>query len=300
MTNVDIALRTSRCCTVNFPQGWAKFVSNAFLTTPDGNSLVHLYLGPFTAKTTLSGGALCLSQTFDPHFDSLLCAGNQVTATVDTAYPFSDSLKTTITAQKAFTYYVRIPSWVVGGSITVGTQAKKNLDAVGALQAVAIPAGTTTFVLDLPAKITTGIPPGHDIVTCTHSTGNSESRPHGSVAVNRGPFTYAFDIPRKQTVLGTNAGNANAVDLQYDATESWQYAIDPTTLQFVNKGVSGALPSPIFDYGLSPLSITVKACLITWPVAGDTYAAAPPENPVCAIPQNQRNITLWPFGVCFY
>ncbi|KAF8075777.1 hypothetical protein FPV67DRAFT_381902 [Lyophyllum atratum] len=246
------------CCTVNFPQGWAKFVSNAFLATPDGRSLVHLYLGPFSVKMTLMGG-------------------NNVAVAVDTAYPFSDTLTTTITADKAFTYYVRIPGWVVGGTIAVGGSAKKNVDAVGALQAVQIPAGKTTFVLELPAKITT------------------ESRPHGSVAVHRGPFTYAFDIARKQTVLSTNSGNANAVDLQYDATESWQYAIDPSTLRFNNKGVSGSLPSPIFDYGLSPLSITAKACLITWPTAGDTFAAAPPENPVCLV-QNQKNITLWPYG----
>ncbi|GLB33181.1 putative beta-L-arabinofuranosidase, GH127 [Lyophyllum shimeji] len=246
------------CCTVNFPQGWAKFVSNAFLATPNGKSLIHLYLGPFSVKTTLAGG-------------------NNVAVTVDTAYPFSDTLTTTVTADKAFTYYVRIPSWVVGGTIAIGGGAAKNVDAVGALQAVQLPAGKTSFVLNLPAKITT------------------ESRPHGAVAVHRGPLNYAFDISRKQTVLSTSPGNSNAVDLQYDATESWQYAIDPSTLQFNNKGVNGALPSPIFDYGLSPLSISAKACLIDWSTAGDTFAAAPPQDPVCQV-QNQRNITLWPFG----
>lgn len=45
-----------RCCTVNYPQGWPKFVSNAFVTTPDSKSLVHVYLGPFSTNTILANG----------------------------------------------------------------------------------------------------------------------------------------------------------------------------------------------------------------------------------------------------
>ncbi|KAJ3006879.1 hypothetical protein NUW54_g3766 [Trametes sanguinea] len=47
------------CCTVNHPQGWPKFISNAFVTTPDQKSLVHVYLGPFNVNLTLAneGGA---------------------------------------------------------------------------------------------------------------------------------------------------------------------------------------------------------------------------------------------------
>ncbi|KNZ81060.1 hypothetical protein J132_03050 [Termitomyces sp. J132] len=246
------------CCTVNHPQGWPKFITNAFLTTPDNLSLVHIYLGPFSTSVTLG-------------------SGNQVTVNVDTLYPFSDTLNTTITATSAFTYYVRIPSWVINGTISINGRAAEALSPSNGLQAVAAAAGTTTFVLNLPAEITT------------------ESRPHGSIAVHRGPLHYAFDIARNQTVLARNAKQPLAVDLEFDATAAWQYAIDPSTLKFSNvPPTSGKLPSPIFDSGMSPLSITVTACPITWEIAGDTFAAAPPTSPACT--GGHTTLTLTPFG----
>ena len=39
---------------MNHPQGWPKFISNAFVTTPDQASLVQVYLGPYTVNTTLA------------------------------------------------------------------------------------------------------------------------------------------------------------------------------------------------------------------------------------------------------
>lgn len=88
----------------------------------------------------------------DPSTD----AENFVTAVVETLYPFSDTLTTTITATKDFTYFVRIPSWVVGGSIIVGEAPPKDLEPKNGLQAIAIKAGTTRFVLNVPAEITIG------------------------------------------------------------------------------------------------------------------------------------------------
>ncbi|KAG6829589.1 hypothetical protein H0H87_010738 [Tephrocybe sp. NHM501043] len=204
-------------------------------------------------------------------------AGNKVTATVSTLYPFSDTLTTTITATSAFTYYVRIPSWVVGGTIAINGGAAKSLSPSNGLQAVSAAAGTTTFALNLPTAITT------------------ESRPHGSIAIQRGPLHYAFDIPRNQTVLARNSQQTLAVDLEFDATAAWQYAIDPATLKFNNvPPSSGKLPSPVFDSGKSPLSITVTACPINWATAGNTFAATPPTSPACT--GSQKTLTLTPFG----
>ncbi|KAH9474823.1 hypothetical protein JR316_0013289 [Psilocybe cubensis] len=245
------------CCTVNHPQGWPKFVSNAFLTTPDQASLVNIYLGPFETSTTLS-------------------SGNRVKAVVDTQYPFSDTLTTTLTASKAFTYYVRIPSWVVGGTISINGGSAQPVSPVNGLQAVSAAAGTTKFVLNLPAPITT------------------ESRPHGSIAVHRGPLHYAFDIARSQKVLAQNSQQPLAVDLEFDATVNWEYAIDPSTLKFNSGITTPALPSPIFDSGKPPLTISATACPIAWAVAGDTFASSPPTNPNCT--GAQTTITLSPYG----
>ncbi|CAK5262542.1 unnamed protein product [Mycena citricolor] len=246
------------CCTVNHPQGWPKFITNAFVTTPDKNSLVHLYLGPFTTSVTLG-------------------TSNTVSVNVATLYPFSDTLTTTINAHAAFTYYVRIPSWVVNGTIAINGGKATPVSPVNGLQAVSAKAGKTTFVLNLPAAITI------------------ESRPHGSVAVHRGPLNYAFDIPRRTTVLATNAQQSMAQDFEFDSTAAWQYAIDPNSLKFASKPPSsGVLPSPVFDSGLTPLSITATACVVSWGVAGATYAASPPTSPTCV--GNKTTITLTPYG----
>lgn len=124
----------------------------------------------------------------------------------------------------------------------------------------------------------------------------AESRPHNSIAVHRGSLHYAYDIARNATVLTRNAQQPLAADLQFDATAPWQYAIDPASLRFHNAPpAGGTLPSPVFDSGLPPLSITATACAIEWAVAGDTFAASPPSNPACTGPAT--NITLRPFGV---
>ncbi|CAK5268463.1 unnamed protein product [Mycena citricolor] len=246
------------CCTVNHPQGWPKFITNSFATTPDMKSLVHTYLGPFSTSITLA-------------------PSNPVTVNVDTMYPFSDTLTTTITAKSPFTYYVRIPSWVVKGTIAVDGGKPAAVSPKQGLHALKVKAGTTKFVLNLPAPITI------------------ESRPHGSVAVHRGPLNYAFDIPRRTTILANNTAQAKAQDFEFDATAAWQYAIDPSSLKFVSKPpASGVLPSPIFDSGLTPLSITATACLVDWAIEGPTFAASPPTNPSCV--GNKTTITLTPYG----
>ena len=82
--------------------------------------------------------------------------GNKVSVSVDTLYPFSDTLTTTIKATRAFTYYVRIPSWVTNGTISVNGGPAKPVSPTNGLHAVSVRAGTTEFTLDLPAEITTG------------------------------------------------------------------------------------------------------------------------------------------------
>jgi DUF1680 family protein len=138
----------------------------------------------------------------------LNATGNAVQVSVDTKYPFSDTLTTTINAQKAFMYHVRIPSWVSGGTMSVngGSSQSVKADSNG-LQSINVPAGKTTVVLNLPAPITTG---EYHIRTCISPppTTSPESRPHGSIAVHRGPLHYAFDIARNSTVLATNAVRA--------------------------------------------------------------------------------------------
>lgn len=107
---------------------------------------------------------------------------------VDTNYPFSDNVKTTIITDKAFTFYIRVPTWInKQASIKVGSAAATAFtpDATTKLQKVSVPAGTTIISLVLSADITV------------------ENRLHGSVAIHRGPFNYALDLPKTSKKIKT-------------------------------------------------------------------------------------------------
>ncbi|CAE6478193.1 unnamed protein product [Rhizoctonia solani] len=261
------------CCTVNHPQGFPKFISHAVLASVDQKSLTQIYFGPLAVKTTLSGIGADVSTT-------LSGIGADVSVNVDTNYPFSDNVKITINTNKAFDYNIRIPTWVnKQASIKVGNAAAKAFtpDSTTKLQKVSVKSGTTVISLVLSADVTI------------------ENRPQGSVAIHRGPFNYALDIPRKSTRLNTlYPVEPRASDYQFDATESWNYAIDPSTLKFNPASSSTSLKKPIFDSGAPPLSISVKGCLVNWEVAGTTFAKPPPQNATCT--GDKVDLKLIPFG----
>lgn len=80
---------------------------------------------------------------------------NSVNVQAETTYPFSDTLVYTVTATKAFTFAIRIPSWSVNGSVT-SVGGSSALAPIDGLHSIAIPSGTTVFQLNLPAEIIVG------------------------------------------------------------------------------------------------------------------------------------------------
>jgi DUF1680 family protein len=115
----------------------------------------------------------------------------------NTPASFGDTLTTTITAAKAFTYLVRIPSWVTKGTISVnGGPAEAVAPGENGLHAVSVGAGTTALVLEFPSEIRIGILLAPAFFLLLSNVEIPESRPHGSIAIHRGPLNYAFDSTR--------------------------------------------------------------------------------------------------------
>lgn len=80
-----------------------------------------------------------------------------MTINVDTHYPFSDNVKITIDADQPFKYRVRVPSWVVKGSIASNSASSTALNPdTNGLHTVSISAGQTVLDLALPAAVTIG------------------------------------------------------------------------------------------------------------------------------------------------
>ncbi|EIW54769.1 uncharacterized protein TRAVEDRAFT_73885 [Trametes versicolor FP-101664 SS1] len=232
-------LNNPTCRAVRYPEGGFDLVYEAFLYTADRKSLVQALLGPLTVNTTLA-------------------EDNEAVITMNSSYPFGwDTLtKAVIVAQKAFVYYVRIPSWSAGATISINGSSFDPCKPVNGLHAIRIEPGTTNVTLDLPLELVADQPrPGH-------------------VTIRRGPVIYAFAAWYPFS--------------EQDAHRGVHYAIDPSTLS------PSITPLSYNNYLWREAghTITVVACPIATSKVDNEIFAPGDGSVTCIGPV--RNLTLVP------
>ncbi|KAJ8078227.1 hypothetical protein PM082_000433 [Marasmius tenuissimus] len=249
------------CCTVNHGQGWPKFISHAYMTSPDGSTIHHVLLSPTTVTTTLSGS-------------------NAVTVSAKTNYPFSSNIEYSTTSDKAFNLGIRVPSWVSSGiSYTMDGGSNENTSPNGSGYVVVnVPLGSHKISLTIPMNIQT------------------EERFNGARAVTRGPLVYSLDVGSSESVI--KSYDLNSKDWQLDPTSAWQVAIDPATLKYNgdanSSNLDGTSSSSAFSQSGAPVSMSVTGCPVSWNVVTNA-ADAPPSSPaVCTGSEN--SVKLIPYG----
>lgn len=89
------------CCAVNFPQGYPKLLSNAWVRTPEHKGLAHAVLIPSEVTVILRA---ILDQDNEVE--------NKVHVQCDTNYPFTQDFSYHIDADHAFNFSFRVPEWV--------------------------------------------------------------------------------------------------------------------------------------------------------------------------------------------
>ena len=232
------------CCTVNHPQGFPKFLSASFVGVGN-NGLGHALLSPAHVSTTLVGG-------------------NKVSVSCLTAYPFGGSLVYTLNAEQAFDFYVRVPEWYepTTSSISLGGQSQSlSPDTLTGMHKVSVAAGQSTLTYTLGANIVI------------------QPRANDTVAIRYGALLYGLEIGEFTTAgppkewgsrVPYPAGYAppQSHDYTIENTTVWSVAIDMSTLrvQHGNSTADTPLPNPIFTLGASPISVSVRACEIAWPL----------------------------------
>ncbi|KAK5788168.1 hypothetical protein VI817_009126 [Penicillium citrinum] len=256
------------CCTVNHPQGYPKFTMYSFLKNGD-TGIVHSLLSPGRIQTEIKGA--------------------KVSVDCMTDYPFENVLSYTIDSDTDFQLYLRAPSWATQAKVKGSPRDDDaSKDPETDLLKVNIPSGTTKFTYHLGMELKT------------------VDRANDTVAVYRGPLLYALHIPYKsiagppkfyntQKEFPAGSYPDEVHDYTLLNTTEWNVAIDPSTLAY-HSGPDGALPSPTFADGKLPMYITVKACLIDWPLFKDAVPGSP-------IPKEKRTClgdtfeaTLRPYG----
>ena len=268
------------CCTVNFPQGYPKFLAASFARVgPMG--LAHTLLAPSQLSTTLPIGV-------------------QVNITCNTSYPFANDLHYDIRSTDGFVFFLRIPQWNPGQQILVqkGGDSKSQhlleIDPHTRMASIRLPPGHTTLSIKLQPSI------------------RIEERANSTVSIHHGSLLYALDvgesveiIPPAIALLQTpladfmeKGGNHPEQARSYVITNTrpWNFAIDPSTLILhTDEHMAADLPNPIWAHGAPPTWITAKGCQIHWPLFHEVPGPVPlPSNRTCIGPVEE--VILRPYG----
>jgi hypothetical protein len=249
------------CCTANLSQGWPKFAMNLWMKTQDGGLAAVAY-APSRVTTDVNG--------------------TPVTVTLDTDYPFRDTLTFTVSADSAtsFPLELRIPAWADGATVEVdgGSQAV----TPGTFHRIEREwSGETTIVLTLPMSPTL------------------TRRPNNAVAIERGPLVYSLKMGEEWKRVHEDKPYRELphADWEIYATTPWNYAleIDESTL---TDDVTFS-EAPVGDMPFSPdgagMVATVKGRLLADWQKDNGDAADVPVSPVESS-EAAEELTLIPFG----
>jgi uncharacterized protein len=174
------------CCTANFHQGWPKFTSSLWMSSPDGGLVASLY-------------APCQVET--------IVAGQKVFVSVETDYPFKEGVRIVLSLKTSvrFPLRLRIPAWARGATIRIN----------GLLQAV--DASPETFAL-IDRLWTPG-----DVIDLHLPMVPSVSRWFNhSLALMRGPLVFSLDPGQSWVKLRDRGLTA---DWQVYPLAAWNYAL---------------------------------------------------------------------------
>jgi hypothetical protein len=276
------------CCTVDFPQGYPKFLSSSFALHGD-NGIAHILLSPASVSTTLPSGA-------------------DITITCATNYPFHHILFYTITSSTAFSFHLRIPTWSSLPNTTIALNGAPgipvNPDGHTGTHLVFLPPGTSIIVLSFSPSI------------------RIEPRANDTVSIHHGALMYVLPLTENFVPLPPSGGNyptappeshdffidpvspSNLPLSSPNSTECpwswpWNLAIDPSTLTFHSKPYAGDgsdLPNPIWASDAPPTYMEVLACEIEWKVISNGVPTEVPRKWERNCTSTPRWVRLVPLG----
>ena len=176
-----------RVIPANGNQGWPRFTQHMYglpARNADGTQdLAALLYAPNTIDTILPA-----KPTDDRELPSAIlmeqqrrtgaaASGNHVRVTLDTEYPFGETLEFAAVAESAFKFRLRIPQWADEATVAVGSGAPTPATAAAdGFHTVALPAGESSVTLTLPMEV------------------RIEEEQAGGVSVHAGALLFALDL----------------------------------------------------------------------------------------------------------
>jgi hypothetical protein len=178
------------CCTSNMHQGWPKLTAHLWLETSDGGLAAAAY-APSEVRFTSKGVP--------------------VTVSLDTDYPFRDSLTVTVTAERAvsFPLLLRVPAWSDGAVLRVKGEDEQPLQAGTFHRLEREWRDTTEVSLRFPMR---------SRVTLRYNEG---------AAVDRGPLVCALDLEEEWTRINADVPGRELPhgDFEVRPASPWNYGL---------------------------------------------------------------------------
>ncbi|THU32906.1 hypothetical protein FAM09_26000 [Niastella caeni] len=270
---------SSRCCQHNHSAGWAYYVANSWMATPDNGLAAQLYTaGDITAKVG---------------------DGTEVTLSSETHYPFEETIDITVKTPRAvhFPLYLRIPGWCTKATITVNGKPIATKTTPGTYVPVTRTwANGDKIKLQLPMQLQL----------------RQWTRNKNSVSINYGPLTFSLQIKEeykrrdsKETAIYDSRWQENAdvtawPSYEIFAASPWNYAlqVDPKQLSksFTVKKKPWPEDDNPFTNATAPIELIATGKQIPgWTIDQYGLCAVLPQSPVAASGA-LTTLTLVPMG----
>jgi DUF1680 family protein len=247
-TDVCFGLLTGYpCCTSNMHQGWPKFTQNLWYATPDGG-LAALIYAPNHVKAEIAGGT-------------------EVTIEEKTSYPFEEKITFIVSLEKVpvnFSLHFRIPSWCRQASVTINGNEVSRCKGDTILVVRREWNNGDKVELELPMRIALA------------------NWYENSVAVERGPLTYALKIGEKWENVINDKDPVRFGTSYYEVrpTTPWNYGLldlpedkIQEMFTFVKKDTMTSYPWNLENV---PVELRTKAKrLINWKLYNETAGPLP-------------------------
>lgn len=239
------------CCTADLHQGWPKFVASLWMRSNDG--LAAVAYGPCEVTAEV--------------------ADVPVRVTVETGYPFADTVRIDVRPARPvrFPVRLRIPSWVSVARTRVRGEAREW--PAGGWAELEEEWSGDTIDLELVSPIAT------------------ERRFRGATSIRRGPLTFVLPVGEEWR----RVGGPDAFPLyEVHPTTPWNYGL-PADVAEGAVVTSREPSSPVFAADRAPMSLTVPGRRVPqWTMAGAS-AGTLPHSPVFSAEPAQR-LELVPYG----
>ncbi|MCB1224966.1 MAG: glycoside hydrolase family 127 protein [Verrucomicrobiales bacterium] len=259
------------CCTCNLHQGWPKLTQHTWMASKDGG-LALVVWAPTSVKAKVGDG-------------------REVAVRLETGYPFKERSTLTITCEGevAFPLHLRIPGWCRGAEIEVAGERQP------------VPDPGTMLVLNRTWK-------NGDTVQVRFPMPLQTSTWYGrSTAIERGPLTYALDVPTQWTEVkgelpeGVPAGAMHRGHYEATPTGAWNYALPESVVKDPREQarfeIAETIPLNPWTSESAPVRIHTKGVRLPYWTMNRHSAALPPLSPAETPPDAvEEEITLIPYG----